>query len=81
MAKLRERSVREGLSINDAALRALERGLGEGGDDRWLALGPLLETAPTTQYDPERLRSLREGITTRARDLEHDLDWVRGETG
>jgi hypothetical protein len=67
--------------VNDAAVRALERGLGGEvtEDDRWLALGPLLERPPRTRYDREEMRRLRARVGDSGRELEDALDWVRGD--
>ncbi|HEV2954199.1 MAG TPA: hypothetical protein VG015_08920 [Candidatus Dormibacteraeota bacterium] len=80
LAKLREQSLREGRSLNQTAVRAIERGLGGTvSAEDWLALGSVIESAPTLPYDPTELRKLRAGLGPHARDLQDDLDLVRGE--
>jgi len=66
--------------MNDAAVEALVRGLGEDLDaPGWLALGPLVEIAPERPYDSEEMRRLwSAGRGADARGLEEALDWVRG---
>ncbi len=81
LTRLRERSQDEGRSLNETTVRTLERGLGEAhADEGWRVLGPLLEVAPTRRYNSQQVRRLRVALAPDARQLEEDLDWVRGET-
>jgi hypothetical protein len=81
LTELRERSRREGRSLNETAVRAIERGLGGiAADEGWLALGSIVETPPALTYDADELRSLRVSLGPGSRGLLEDLDWARGET-
>ncbi len=78
--RLRELSRKEGRSLNDAAVRALERGLGGlVHDEGWLALGSLVEVPPSAQHEPDELRRMWSDLGAGARGLDEDLDWVRGD--
>jgi hypothetical protein len=80
LERLRERSRQEGRSLNETAVRAIERGLGgPPADEGWLALGPVLEVAPGHRYDPDTMRQRWARLEPAARGLPADLDWVRGE--
>lgn len=77
--KLRERSSEEGRSVNEVAVEALLRGLGQDSPDSAVRiLGALLARAATARYDPKRLRQERLRLGLREGDLCDDLDWVRG---
>ena len=78
--RLREQSRAAGLSINETAVRALLRGLGdEAPDADWRMLGDLVEVPPTRRYDPEEIDRLRGTLSPGARGIVEELDWVRGD--
>ena len=78
MELLHERSRREGRSVNEVAVRALLRGLGEPlHGEGWRVLGPLVEGPPAQACDPEELRGLRSRLGPGSRALEKELDWLR----
>jgi hypothetical protein len=80
MAKLRDQSRQEGRSLNETALRALEKGLGGlAVDEGWLALGSLVEVPPKRPFDVDELRKLKSRLGPGSWGLEEELDWVRGE--
>ena len=80
LEKLRERSRQEGRSLNETAIRAIERGLGGvASDEGWLALGSLLEERPARRYDADQLRRRWARLGPGAHGLQEDLDWVRGD--
>lgn len=77
---LRERSRREGRSVNDTAVRALAAGLGNDQiDEGWRTLGALVEAPPTARFDPSALRRQRRRLGGASSGLESDLEWVRGD--
>jgi hypothetical protein len=79
LASLRERSQQEGLSLNETAVQAIERGLGgAAAEEGWRALGALVEVPPTLRYDADAMRQLRVGLGPSSHGLEEDLDWARG---
>ena len=83
------RAARKGLSINELAVRALLRGLGDEAPDAgmgdqapdagWRALGDLVEVPPTRRYDPEEIQRLRANLRPGIGSFDEDLDWIRGE--
>lgn len=80
LEKLREMSRQEGRSLNDTAVRAIERGLGgTAQDESWLALSTVLEEAPARPYDADKVRRRWSRLGPGVRGLHEDLDWVRGE--
>jgi len=82
LERLRERSRQEGRSLNETAIRAIERGLGgPPADQGWRALDPVLEVVPGHAYDPDALRQRWARLESAARGLPADLDWVRRERG
>lgn len=78
--RLRERSQTDGVSINEAAVRALQSGLGEEVPDTdWRILGDLVEVPPRHRLDVEELRALRQRLhLTGAQAMMDELDWIRG---
>ena len=77
-AKLRERSRLEGRSMNDVAIDALARGLGEESpDDALRALRSLIVRPATGVFDPEEHERWRREFGLDG-NLQEDLDWVRG---
>lgn len=79
MDKLRERSRTEGRSINEVAVEALLRGLGQESPDSVVRiLGALLARPATARYDRQRMRQERLRSGMRAGDFSDDLDWIRG---
>jgi hypothetical protein len=78
--RLRERSQADGVSINEAAVRALESGLGEEAPDAdWRVLGDLVEVPPRRRLDVEELRALRQRLRLAgAQAMMDELDWIRG---
>ncbi len=80
LEKLREKSRQEGRSLNETAVRALERGIrGVASDEGWLALGSVLEEPPMRTFNADELRQRWDRLGPGARGLPEDLDWVRGE--
>jgi hypothetical protein len=80
--RLREWSQTEGVSVNEAAVRALRRGLGDGDaqpDADWRVLGDLVEVPPAARLDVEELRALRQRLAlSGAQGMMDELEWVRG---
>ena len=79
MDALRERSREEGRSLNDLAVEALLRGLGQPSPDSAVRiLGALLARPATARFDRARIRQERLRLGLQASDLSADLDWIRG---
>ena len=78
-AKLRERSRLERRSMNDVAIDALARGLGEESpDDAMRPLRGMIFRPATHKFDPEEFEEMRQRLGLENGDLQEDLDWVRG---
>jgi len=85
MNRLRERSRAEGRSVNEVAVDALARGLGdESPNSAVRVLGTLLARPATllpppatAAYEPSQMRKARQELGLRRGDLSLDLDWIR----
>jgi len=78
MEALRERSQAEGRSVNDVAVEALQRGLGQDSPESAVRiLGALLARAGAP-FDAVQLGEERRRLGLRSGDLSADLHWVRG---
>jgi plasmid stability protein len=78
---LRERSRQEGRSLNDVAVEALRRGLGEDTeeDETIAALRDIIDIPAAKRFDAEEHRR-RSADVPRVAELLHDaLEWTREE--
>jgi len=81
MNELRERSKREGRSLNAMAIDAMWRGLGRGFVDDELSrvLGSFVAERASVTYQPEKVKEQVAQLSEDARDLSEALDWTRGD--
>jgi hypothetical protein len=84
--QLREASKHNGRSINDTAVRALARALGEHGNDDgegdewWQTVGDLLEEPPRRKFDPAEFERTRPRLSVEdVQGYMDALDWTRGD--
>ena len=77
--QLRQRSNANGHSLNEVAIRALERGLQQPDDDDewWRALGDLVERPPIGKFDPEAMRRFHATLPKTDTSIDDTLNWLR----
>jgi hypothetical protein len=78
---LRERSQKEGRSLNAVAVDLLWRGLGKGAADHELrdVLGALVAETATSEYAPHKVEERVAPLGEQTRHLADALDWTRGD--
>jgi hypothetical protein len=80
MSKLRERSREEGRSLNETAVTAIEKGLGEEtAGEGWRVLGSLVEQPSTRCFRRADFEPLWERLGAAGHGILQDLDWARGD--